>query len=89
MENGASGSHDDFLKKINDELSEILDRLSKSKSIKMIDKWILSEQINKTKFINFLVDADESKLHDTVQRIRDLAIMSAGKVWILIIRLKL
>ena len=27
-----------------------------------------------------LVDADESKLHDTLQRIRDLAVMSAGKV---------
>ena len=36
MENGASGSHDDFLKKINDELSEILDRLSKSKFIKKL-----------------------------------------------------
>ena len=31
MENGATGSHDDFLKKINDDLSQILDRLSKSK----------------------------------------------------------
>ena len=28
----------------------------------------------------YSVDADESKLHDAVERIRDLAVMSAGRV---------
>jgi len=55
MNNGASGSHDDFLKKVNEDLSQILDHLSK-------------------------IDADETKLHDALERIRDLAVMSADQL---------